>query len=155
MQQFLSPATVQARRAELGLSTSELARRADVDRSSLANYELGHRGLGEDKLLRVADVLGLRVQQATPAVQQRRVAESVDPWLTDYRLPRNAAHALEFLSDDDLGKYIRQCIDNPSSMSETAFGAFMHEWTRRVKRDEKAKVAEVKYPTGAPGREGG
>lgn len=152
------------RRQNAGLTLAQLSEKSGIALSTLGNFEKGRSNLSKEKLRSLAAFLGCSPEEISKSEDEHQksetdkksqVAEPIDPWLSDYRIPRNAAHALEILSDEDLSKYIRLEIDAPTSMPDTAFGALMHEWTRRAKRDAKAKPAETKYPTGKPRDEAG
>lgn len=54
---------VRARRAELGLSQRELARRADIDPGHMAKVEAGSAGLSEDSKFRLARALERQVAE--------------------------------------------------------------------------------------------
>jgi transcriptional regulator with XRE-family HTH domain len=57
---------VKKRRVELGYSLEQLAALADVSKGALANYEAGKQTPGTDKLMAIAYVLRMRVDELLP-----------------------------------------------------------------------------------------
>lgn len=70
--------TIKLRRNELGLSQEQLARKAGVDRSTIAKVESGDRGINSNILLKIIAELDLELEFSTQAPRDAQEEYSVE-----------------------------------------------------------------------------
>lgn len=66
MTQYDLPRRLYSLRKNAGISQDELARRMEVDRSTISNFERGKRELTVDGLLKYRDIFGVSVSELIP-----------------------------------------------------------------------------------------